>query len=323
LADNTISTDISDLLFRPNPGKKVTIDAASSIVIPVGSDAERGVQAQGSIRFNTTSTQFEGYDGANWGSLGGVKDVDQNTYIIPETSPGANENVLYFYNDGSNTLRLTTTELQFDTVDTIVSSTSNEFEITASLMTFDGAATTLDNTAVDRTFLHGSKQYFDIGLSSGLFVEPVLRLDNQGDVYLNTGFGTGTINQVKVFDGDLQEFELNDIKILTDKIALTQGTVNNANSVLYPTATAMGAKTVIVAHNTSTGDKEFIEFGITDNTTDVFHTEYGNIRTGTQLIVPTFEVTGANEVRLNLAIGSNVATTQTVNITVTSTITKK
>ena len=323
LADNTISTDVSDLVFRPNPGKKVTIDAASSIVIPVGTDGERGVQAQGSIRFNTTSTQFEGYDGANWGSLGGVKDVDQNTYIIPETSPGANENVLYFYNDGSNTLRLTTTELQFDTVDTIVSSTSDEFEITASLMTFDGAATTLDNTAVDRTFLHGSKQYFDIGLSSGLFVEPVLRLDNQGDVYLNTGFGTGTINQVKVFDGDLQEFELNDIKILTDKVSLTQGTVNNANSVLYPTATAMGAKTVIVAHNTTTGDKEFIEFGITDNTTDVFHTEYGNIRTGTQLIVPTFEVTGANEVRLNLAIGSNVAATETVNITVTSTITKK
>ena len=323
LADNIVSTDVSDLVLRPNPGKKVTIDAASSIVIPVGTDGERGVQAQGSIRFNTTSTQFEGYDGANWGSLGGVKDVDQNTYIIPETSPGANENILYFYNDGNNTLRLTANELQFDTVDTIVSSTSDEFEITASLMTFDGASTTLDNTAVDRTFLHGSKQYFDIGLSSGLFVEPVLRLDNQGDVYLNTGFGTGTINQVKVFDGDLQEFELNDIKILTDKVSLTQGTVNNANSVIYPTATAMGSKTVIIAHNTTTNDKEFIEFGITDDSTDVFHTEYGNVRTGTQLIVPTFEVTGANEVRVNLAIGPNVAVTQTVNITVTSTITKK
>ncbi|AHB80495.1 virion structural protein [Synechococcus phage ACG-2014h] len=323
LADNTISTDVSDLVIRPNAGKKLTIDAASSIVIPVGTDGERGVQAQGSIRFNTSATQFEGYDGSNWGSLGGVKDVDQNTYIIPETSPGANENVLYFYNDGNNTLRLTTTELQFDTVDTIVSSTSDEFEITASLMTFDGAATTLDNTAVDTTFLHGSKQYFDIGLSSGLFVEPVLRLDNQGDVYLNTGFGTGTINQVKVFDGDLREFELNDIKILTDKVSLTQGTVNNTNSILYPTATAMGAKTVIVAHNTTSNEKEFIEFGITDDNTNVFHTEYGNVRTGTQLIVPTFEVTGSNEVRLNIAIGSNVPTTETVNITVTSTITKK
>ena len=43
-------------------------------------------------------------------------------------------------------------------------------------MTFNSAETTLDNTATDTTFLHTSKQYFDLGLSAGLNVDPVLRL---------------------------------------------------------------------------------------------------------------------------------------------------
>ena len=61
---------------------------------------------------------------------GGVKDVDQNTYIIPETAPGANENILYFYNDGNNTLQLTTTRLDFLAIDTIRSVTTDELEVT-------------------------------------------------------------------------------------------------------------------------------------------------------------------------------------------------
>ena len=182
---------------RPNSGKKLKVDAQTSLVIPVGADTQRGAAETGSIRFNTTSSQFEGYDNnGNWGSLGGVKDVDQNTYIIPETAPGQNENILYFYNDGNNTLQLTTTALDFFSVDTIRSQTSNQFEITANLMTFNSAETTLDNTSVTTTFLHTSKQYFDLGLSAGLTVDPVLRLDNQGDVYFNTTFGTGNLRVI-------------------------------------------------------------------------------------------------------------------------------
>jgi len=323
LADNTISTDINDLVIRPNTGKKVIVDAPTSLVIPSGADADRGVPIQGSIRFSQTSLQFEGYDGINWGSLGGVKDVDQNTYIIPELSPGSNENILYFYNDNNNTLQLSTTSLDFYSIDTIRSVTSDELEITASLLTFDNGTSTFDNTQTDRTFLHTTKQYFDLGLSAGLTTDPVLRLDDQGDVFLNVGFGTGTLDMVKVFDGDLKEFELADVKILTEKITLVKGTSDNGSSELYPVATNAGCKTTVIAVNPTSGDKEFIEFGVLDDGTDVFHTEYGNIRTGTQLIVPTFEVTGSNVVRINIALGANVNPTESVNITFVSNITKK
>ena len=323
LLGNKVTTDISDLVLQPNAGKRVDINCNTTLTVPVGSDGDRGSAIQGGIRFSTTAGQFEGYDGANWGSLGGVKDVDQNTYIIPETSPGANENILYFYNDGNNSAQLTTTALDFYAVDTIRSVTSDELEVTASLITFDGAATTLDNTTATTTFLHSSKQYFDLGLSSGLYTEPVLRLDNQGDVYFNTTFGTGAFTGVKVFDGELKEFELQDLSIRTTDLTLLKGTTNTGGIIIYTPAVEVGAKTVVTAHNPTTGEKEFIEFGIIDNGTDVFHTEYGNSRTGQQLIIPTFEVTGDNKVRINLELGAGIGTTQSVNITLSSQVIKK
>ena len=230
---------------------------------------------------------------------------------------------MYFYNDANNTLQLTTTALDFYTIDTIRSLISDEFEITASLLTVDVGATTLDNTSTTTTFLHSNKQYFDIGLSAGLTVDPILRLDDQGDVFFNIGFGTGVLNPVKVFDSELKEFELADVRILTEKFTLIKGTSDNGSSNLYATATNVGCKTTVIAEDPNTGDKEFIEFGVIDDGTDVFHTEYGNSRTGTQLIIPTFEVTGSNVVRINIELGANIAPTSTVNITVVSNITKK
>ncbi len=323
LRDNIVGTDLNDLILQPNAGKKIVCNTNTTLAVPAGSDADRGAAIQGGIRFNTTASQFEGYDGTNWGSLGGVKDVDQNTYIIPETAPGANENILYFYNDGTNTMRLTASALEFYSVDTIISSTSGEFEITAGLMTFDNAETTLDNTQTDRTFLHSSKQYFDLGLSGGLSVDPVLRLDNQGDVYFNTTFGTGNFTGVKVFDGDLKEFELADTKILTEKITLTKGSANTGGSDIYDATAAVGAKTVVVAENLNNNDREFFEFGIIDNGTDIFHTEYGNVRTGQQLIVPTFERTSGNLARINFEVGTDLTNGHQIEITIVSTVTKK
>jgi len=318
----TISTSVDDLTLAPNSGKKIVCDAATTLALPVGADADRGVPIQGSVRFSTTSGQFEGYDGTNWGSLGGVKDVDQNTYIIPETSPGANENTLYFYNDGQKSAELTTTALDFYEVDVLRSQTSDEFEITASLLTIDNAATTLDNTSSTTTFLHSSKQYFDIGLSAGVTVDPILRLDDQGDVYFNTTFGSG-FNGVKIFDSELKEFELADVRILTDKITLIKGTIDNGGSEIYSAATEESAKVVVTAHNPTTNDKQMIEFGCIDDGTDVYYTEYNNILTGIRLFEPTFEYTANNTVRLNISVGASVGGTQNVNITVVSHITKK
>ena len=121
----------------------------------------------------------------------------------------------------------------------------------------------------------------------------------------------------------MKEFELADVRVLSEKISLVKGTTNNGNSELYPVASNVGCKTTVIAHNTVTGDKEFIEFGILDDGTDIFHTTYGNIRTGIQLIVPTFEVTGTGVARLNIQLGADINAADTVNIVIVSNVTKK
>ena len=58
---------------------------------------ERGV-----VRYNTTTDQFEGYGaGDAWGSLGGVIDVDQDTYIKAETAANDDNDQLQFFTAGT------------------------------------------------------------------------------------------------------------------------------------------------------------------------------------------------------------------------------
>ena len=235
LSNNTISTLVEDIIISPNAGKKVVVNATTHLAIPSGNENQKSTATAiaGSIRYNTTISQFEGYSGSNWSSLGGVRDVDGNTYIIPETSPGANENILYFYNNNVNTLQLTTTTLDFTNIDTITTSGLSNLALDTPLVTLNSNDTTIDNRELTRTFISTSKQYLDLGLSSGLVVDPVLRLDDQGDVYLNIGFGTGSFNGVKIFDSELKEFELADYAVKTETFTLTKGTAETSAKILY------------------------------------------------------------------------------------------
>jgi hypothetical protein len=50
----------------------VTMTATGFALIPAGTTAERPVSpVNGQIRYNTTTAQFEGYQGGAWGQLGG------------------------------------------------------------------------------------------------------------------------------------------------------------------------------------------------------------------------------------------------------------
>ena len=79
----------------------------NEFIVPTGSTSERPDNVIGSIRFNTEDTSFEGYDGNVWSGLGGVKDVDQDTYIIAELSPGTDDDTLNFYTAGSKRFSIT------------------------------------------------------------------------------------------------------------------------------------------------------------------------------------------------------------------------
>jgi len=322
-ATNVISTDTNDLLLRPNSGKKVTVDAKTSLVLPVGTTNERGAPVRGSVRFNTTILQYEGYDGANWSSLGGVRDVDGNTYIIPELTPGGNQNILYFYNNGSNTLRVTENEIQLDTIDTITSPTSNALNLEASLVTFNNLAASIDTSSATTTFISTTKDNLDLGLSSGIVNDPLLRLSDTGDIFYNLGFGTGVYNGIKIFDKGLKELELADYKIFTEDVTLTKNTIDAGSSIAYDPSIHRSAKVQIVAHNETTGDKEFLEYSVIDKGSDIFHTDFGNVKTGAELISSVFDFDANNRVRVTFTLDSAISAGNVVKVTVISNIIKR
>ena len=47
------------------------VDSTDALELPTGTEAQRPTATTGMLRFNTTSTSFEGYDGSAWGSIGG------------------------------------------------------------------------------------------------------------------------------------------------------------------------------------------------------------------------------------------------------------
>ena len=91
-----------DIEFTPSGPGVFKINSDQALTLPIGSDVQRPASPQaGMIRFNNTVNQFEGYTGTAWIQFGSVIDADRNTYVIPELSPGSNENTLYFVADGN------------------------------------------------------------------------------------------------------------------------------------------------------------------------------------------------------------------------------
>jgi hypothetical protein len=93
------------------PAVSLVVNQTDAIKIPKGTTAQRPnattPEQRGYIRYNTTTSQFEGFGaGDTWGSLGGVMDVDQDTYISPETTPGADDDMLRFFTGGGERVRV-------------------------------------------------------------------------------------------------------------------------------------------------------------------------------------------------------------------------
>lgn len=79
----------------------ITFGGTGAIQVPTANTALRPIGPAGMLRFNADENRFEGYDGTQWSGLAGsVIDLDRNTYIVAETSAGADNNQLDFYTDG-------------------------------------------------------------------------------------------------------------------------------------------------------------------------------------------------------------------------------
>ena len=137
ISGNTISSLSGDINLDADSGT-VRINSTSALQLPKGDTASRPTPATGMIRYNTETNLYEGYDG-NWIALNGVYDLDLDTRITAELTPGANDGVIRFY-------------IQDSVVTTIDADKLSTPRIEVDDISIDGNVITTETVDTDLTF---------------------------------------------------------------------------------------------------------------------------------------------------------------------------
>lgn len=232
-----------------------------SMRLPTGNTAARPVGVLGQVRYNSETSQFEGFGAGNtWGSLGGVTDVNQDTKILAETSAGANDDNLRFFNNGSETMRLTNVGLMGlgtnapDKKLEINSATGDVLRLTYD--DADGSATNFVdmtvssggnltiNSSGNTTFIHSSDN-FDVsghnGSTLGLMLAGVLVTSTAAELnYVDTTAGTAEASKALVLDSSKNITGINSISMNSLNLTFDSATANTAGNPLTITRTTSG-----------------------------------------------------------------------------------
>jgi len=127
----------------------VIIDSVAGLQIPVGTTGDRPADVTGRIRFNTSLSAFEGYDGIAWNTLGGVIDVDQDTKIVAEDNPGADNDELDFFTGGIKRATLSNTEFNIESSNIVnIANATQSTDIDTGALTVAGGVAITKNLHV-------------------------------------------------------------------------------------------------------------------------------------------------------------------------------
>ena len=177
-----------------SPLATVHISASDGLIIPVGNTSQRSSDAViGEIRFNTQLQSYEGYDGNNWGTLGGMTDVDKDTFITAENSAGVDNDELKFFTAGTERLKISSTGIISASGDI---KTSDNLEVRGNIsssLTSTGSFGMVENNGLD------IREHFTRNISEAF------ELDSNGD-FQPVGVGKYIIDKKFDYDknGDLQ-----------------------------------------------------------------------------------------------------------------------
>ena len=217
---NSIATTTGDLNFDAE-SELVVFDNTGAVQLPKGTTAERPTAVAGQIRYNTDNNVFEGFNGTHWINVTGVQDLDGDTKITAELTPGANDNTIRFDIAGTTVVDITDQRLNAHkvvvddiTIDGNVISTSTtdtDLQLSANgtgKVRFDNLGfkdNILSNEVDDAVTLFESSAngYVKFDGTYGLVIPVGTSLDRPGASYTETGmmrFNTAD-ERVEVYDG--------------------------------------------------------------------------------------------------------------------------
>lgn len=108
-----------------SPAISFDITATDAIKIPVGTTAQRPTAATGQIRYNSSNSQFEGYNGTAWGQLGGGATGGGADTVFVENS----QNVTVNYTITANKNAMSAGDITIDTGVTVTLPTDSRWVI--------------------------------------------------------------------------------------------------------------------------------------------------------------------------------------------------
>ena len=211
----------ADLTLQPGTAKDINFNSTGALKLPSGTTAQRPTAAAGKTRYNTDLNTFEGYDGSNWTVLNGVQDLDGNTKITAELTPGANDNIIRFNVAGAtvvdvNSTRLNAPQVTVDNItidgNTFTSATDTNIEMAPAgtgKTLFNNTISIKDNTITNEVtnsvtqFATTGTGYVKFSGTSGLVIPHGTSL--QRPPFVNSETGMMRLNtaeqRVGIFDG--------------------------------------------------------------------------------------------------------------------------
>jgi hypothetical protein len=108
-----------------SPAVSLHVNSTNAIRIPVGTTAQRPTAATGQIRYNSSNSQFEGYNGTAWGQLGGGATGGGADTVFVENS----QNVTVNYTITANKNAMSAGDITIDTGVTVTLPTDSRWVI--------------------------------------------------------------------------------------------------------------------------------------------------------------------------------------------------
>jgi len=267
------NTDISGYLKMTNTGQ---------IRLPVGDTSQRIEGTVGALRYNSETSQFEGYGAEGWGQIGGGG-LGKFEFISTTYTAAAGDRIAADTSSSAFTITLPAAPSEDDIVEII----DQEGSFATNNLTIDRNGSTIE------------------GLTENLLADVSganFYLQYNGSTWVVFGVSGGTTSVAGLILSETVENDADSEQ--------TSSTSQTAISTFSAT-TYEGAKYIIQADDTVTSEKYITELLVTHNGTTAVSTEYGQVATDAALATYDVDISGGNVRILATPASSNLTTFKT------------